>query len=77
MIVPTGGVYGQAPTVQHATLSLSGDTLVYHEITGDTRFVLDVSRDRMRWRGLIPQYQDVNGDGKAEETRTWMDFARS
>lgn len=73
----TASVYGQTPTVQHVTLSLLADTLIYHEISGDTRFVLDVSPSHMRWRGVIPQYQDVNGDGLADETRTWMEFVRS
>jgi hypothetical protein len=73
----TASVYGQTPTVQHVTLSLSADTLIYHEISGDTRFVLDASPGHMRWRGVIPQYQDVNGDGLADETRTWMEFVRS
>jgi hypothetical protein len=73
----TASVYGQAPTVQHVTLSLVADTLVYHEIAGDARFVLDGTRDHMWWRGVVPQYQDVDGDGVPEETRTWMEFVRS
>ena len=72
----TASVYGQSPTVQRATLALSGDTLIYHEITGDSRFLLSGTRDRMIWRGIIPQYQDVNGDGIPEETRTRMEFVR-
>jgi len=72
----TASVYGQAPTVQHVTLTLTGDTLIYHEIAGDTRFLLDGTHDHMTWRGVIPQYQDVDGDGTPDETRTWMEFVR-
>lgn len=72
----TASVYGQAPTVQQVTLTLVGDTLVYHEFAGDTRFLLDATHDRMTWHGVIPQYQDVDGDGTPDETRTWMVFVR-
>jgi hypothetical protein len=72
----TSSVYGQSPTVQQATISLSGDTLSYHEITGDSRFLLSGTVNRMIWRGLIPQYQDVTGDGVPDETRTRMEFVR-
>lgn len=73
----TSSVYGQSPTVQEATISLSGDTLSYHEITGDSRFLLSGTVNRMIWRGLIPQYQDVTGDGVPDETRTRMEFVRN
>lgn len=73
----TSSVYGQSPTVQEATISLSGDTLSYHEITGDSHFLLSGTVNRMIWRGLIPQYQDVTGDGVPDETRTRMEFVRN
>ena len=72
----TASVYGQSPNVERATITLSGDTLVYHEITGDSRFLLSGTRHHMIWRGTIPQYQDVNGDGIPDETRTRMEFVR-
>jgi hypothetical protein len=72
----TASIYGQSPTVQRATITLSSDTLVYHEIMGDSRFLLSGTRHHMIWRGTIPQYQDVNGDGIPDETRTRMEFVR-
>jgi hypothetical protein len=72
----TASIYRQSPNVERATITLSGDTLVYHEITGDNRFLLSGTRHHMIWRGTIPQYQDVNGDGIPDETRTRMEFVR-
>jgi len=73
----TSSVYGQSPNVALATISVSGDTLVYHALTGDHRFLLGGTIYHMIWRGVVPQYQDVNGDGLADETRTLMEFVRS
>jgi hypothetical protein len=72
----TASVYGQSPTVQAVSIRLAGDTIVYHEITGDSRFLLGGTWNRMIWHGVVPQYEDVNGDGLADETRTWMTFVR-
>lgn len=73
----TSSVYRQSPTTEQAAITLSGDTLIYHEITGDSRFLLSGTINRMIWRGLIPQYQDVTGDGVPDETRTRMEFVRN
>lgn len=72
----TASIYGQSPNVQRGVITLAGDSLIYHEITGDSRFLLSGTRNHMIWRGTIPQYQDVNGDGILDETRTRMEFVR-
>src|SRR5712691_13359072 len=72
----TSSVYRQTPTIAKVTISLAADTLIYHELTGDSRFLLSGTFYHMVWRGVIPQYQDVNGDGVPEETRTRLEFNR-
>ena len=72
----TASVYGQSPTVERATITVSRDTLIYHELSGDKRFVLSGNIFHMVWRGTVPQYQDVNGDGVVDDTRTLMEFVR-
>ena len=72
----TASLYGQSPSVEHAFLSLRGDTLSYDAINNHGRFLLRGSGDDMIWQGIVPQLQDVTGDGVPDQTLTRMAFRR-